>query len=102
MRVWASCGVLVKEGFASHVHRKVQNFFLLSGSWVQILPEIRESLSLEQAEVAGAVEACNELWLVRILEFQENCFLAEDLAYWLTHPKTNLSCPLPKGTWYEG
>jgi hypothetical protein len=74
--VWPYLKSLRLDGFDSTAHEllsflastlrvlTLQNFFLLSGSWVQILPEIRESLSLEQAEVAGAVEACNELWLV--------------------------------------
>jgi hypothetical protein len=74
----------------------LRNYFLLSGSWMQALPELREFLSLARAEVAGAIEANNELWLVKIPEFDENCFLAEDLGYWLTHPKTKLDCPLTK------
>jgi len=74
----------------------LRNYFLLSGSWMQTLPELREFLSLERAEVAGAIEANNELWLVKIPEFDENCFLAEDLGYWLTHLKTELVCPLTK------
>lgn len=74
----------------------LRNHFLLSGSWMEVLAEARELLRLERAEVSGAVEACNELWLVRIPEYQENCFLAEDLTYWLTHPRANLNCPLSK------
>jgi hypothetical protein len=53
-------------------------------------------LSLERAEVSGAIEANNELWLVKTPEFEENCFLAEDLGYWLTHPKIESDCPLTK------
>jgi hypothetical protein len=74
----------------------LRNHFLLSGSWMQLLPEVRELLNLKQAEIAGAIESCNELWLVKIPELQDNCFLAEDLSYWLTHPRANLSCPLSK------
>jgi hypothetical protein len=72
----------------------LRNYRLLSGSWMQALPELRESLSLARAEVAGAIEAKNELWLVKIPEFDENCFLAEDMGYWLTHRKAELDCPL--------
>lgn len=74
----------------------LRNYFLLSGSWMQALPELWEFLSLERVEVSGAIEANNELWLVKTLEFKENCFLAEDLGYWLTHPKIELDCPLTK------
>ena len=59
----------------------LRNYFLLSGSWVQTLPELRDFLSLEKAEVSGAVKGNNELWLVKTPEFEENCFLAEDLGY---------------------
>jgi hypothetical protein len=72
----------------------LRNYFLLSGSWIQTLPELRKSLSLEKAEVAGAIEAKGELWLVKIPDFDQNCFLAEDLGYWLTHPKAESACPL--------
>ncbi|KAH7111761.1 hypothetical protein B0J11DRAFT_512015 [Dendryphion nanum] len=74
----------------------LRNYFLLSGSWMQTLPEMWEFLSLERAELSGAIEANNELWLVKTPEFEENCFLAEDLGYWLTHPKIESDCPLTK------
>jgi hypothetical protein len=74
----------------------LRNYFLLSGSWLQTLPAMREFLSLETAEIAGAMKANNELWLIKVPEFDENCFLAEDLSYWLTHPTIELACPLTR------
>jgi hypothetical protein len=74
----------------------IRNYYLLSGSWIQALPEIHEFLSLKRAEIAGALEAYNELWLIRIPEFDENCFLAEDLGYWLTHRQIDSAFPLTK------
>jgi hypothetical protein len=41
---------------------------------MQTLPELRGFLSLETAEIAGAIEANNKLWLVKVPEFDENCF----------------------------
>lgn len=64
---------------------------------MHVLSEVRELPNLEQVEIDGAVEGCNELWLVKIPGYQENYFLAEDLAYWLTHLRANLNCPLSKG-----
>jgi len=75
---------------------KLHNYLLLTRSWLDVLPELRDSLDLCSAEVAGVIEGSNELWLIKIPGQQEKCFLAEDLTYWLTHRKVNLLCPLSK------
>ncbi len=79
----------------------LRNYFLLSGSWMYVLPEIRELLSLEGAEVAGTIGAGAEFWLVKVPEFDDNCFLAEDIEHYLTHPKEELDCPLTRRNFGE-
>lgn len=54
---------------------------------MQSFPETREFLSVQRAEVAIPKEANNGSWLVDVPELDENCFLVDDLGYWLTHPK---------------
>ncbi len=39
----------------------LKNYFLLSGSWMQTLPKLRDFLFLEKAEISGVVEGNNEL-----------------------------------------
>jgi hypothetical protein len=74
----------------------LRNCFLLSGSWIYLLPELRELLSLEEAEVSGAVEGFHELWLVKTPEYRNDCMLSECLTHWLTHPEVASSCPLSR------
>jgi hypothetical protein len=68
---------------------------------MDILPEIRELLSLKGAKIARAIGTGNEFWLVRVLGRHKNCFLAENIEYYLTHPKKELKCPLTKGNFGE-
>lgn len=75
---------------------KLHNYFLHTGSRMHVLPKIRASLYLSAAEVVGAIEGGNELWLVKIPGQQENCYLAEDLASWLTNSRSKSLCPLTK------
>ena len=63
---------------------------------MQSFPETREFLSVQRAEVAIPKEANNGSWLVDVPELDENCFLVDDLGYWLAHPKIWSACPLPK------
>lgn len=72
----------------------LRDYHFLSGSWTKALPKIRELLSLRTAEVSGEIEACNELWFIESLEFDESCTLTRDLARWLTDRTLDSACPL--------
>lgn len=74
----------------------LRNYFLLSSLWMHLLPDLRELLDLKEVEISGAVEGCNELWLVKTPKRQDKCLLSENVTHWLKHPKAELSCPLSK------
>jgi hypothetical protein len=52
---------------------------------MKALPEMRESLALESAEVAGGIRASDALWLI---EISDDCHLAEDLGCWPTNSES--------------